>query len=300
MRVNIGEVRLFVEIVGKRLRAEDGRLAEKPSVVFIHGGPAFDHRTLLSDYEPLQDVAQLVFYDHRGLGRSDHCSSESWNLRTWAADLHNLIQTLGLDRPIVFGQSFGGAVAQRFAVDYPDAYSGLVLSSTSVCIDPDEVIGACWDVGGEELARIARAHYSGSRPPHKFLLDSMKFFTKDSRGIGDIPSFRTEVFDHFYSVGGEGHHFDVRAELRQVRVPTLVVGGDRDPMIPAKQQEMLAAALDPRHVQLVIMEDCGHGPARDQPERMLNLMRTFIAGVEAIETGRAVLEGRSAVAAPPV
>lgn len=297
MRVNIGEVRLFVEIVGKKLRAEDGMLAEKPSVVFIHGGPAFDHRTLLSDYEPLQDVAQLVFYDHRGLGRSDHCSSESWNLQSWAADLYNLILTLGLDRPIVFGQSFGGAVAQQFAVDYPDAYSGLVLSSTSVRIDPDEVIGACRDVGGEELARIAIAHYSGARPPHKFLLDSMKFFTKDSRDIGDIPGFRTEVFDHFYSVGGEGHHFDIRADLHRVKVPVLVVGGDRDPMIPRKQQEMLAAALDPSYVQLVIMDDCGHGPARDQPERMLDLMRTFIAHAYAHGGRRAAMTG--ALEAPP-
>lgn len=291
MRVNIGDVRLFVEVVGKKLRAEGGVLTEKPSVVFIHGGPAFDHRTLLPDYEPLQDVAQLIFYDHRGLGRSDHCSSESWNLRTWAADLFNLIQTLGLDRPIVFGQSFGGAVAQQFAVDYPDAYSGLVLSSTSVRIDPDEVIGACRDVGGEELARIAIAHYAGERPPHKFLLDSMKFFTKSSRNIGDIPGFRAEVFDHFYAVGGEGHHFDIRAELRRVKVPVLVVGGDRDPMIPPKQQEMLAAALDPQHVQLVIMDDCGHGPARDQPERMLDLMRTFIAHASAHGDGPTATAG---------
>lgn len=300
MRVNVGEIRLFVEIVGQKLRVEAGVLSEKPSVVFIHGGPAFDHRTLLADYAPLQDVAQLVFYDHRGLGRSDHCSSQNWNLRTWAADLNGLIQTLGLGRPIVFGQSFGGAVAQRFAVDYPDAYAGLVLSSTSVRIDPDEVIGACRSVGGEALAEIAIAHYAGLRPPHRFLLDSMKFFTKDARSIGDIPDFRSEVFDHFYSVGGEGHCFDIRAELGQVRVPTLVIGGDRDPMIPAKQQEILAAALDPKLVQLMIMEDCGHGPARDQPERTLDIMRSFIARVDALERCRAESEGTTPVAAAPV
>lgn len=60
MRVDIGDIRLFVEVCGPKLVAAERGLSVRTTIVMLHGGPAWDQRTLLSDLGPLGDVAQLI------------------------------------------------------------------------------------------------------------------------------------------------------------------------------------------------------------------------------------------------
>jgi proline iminopeptidase len=86
-------------------------MRERPVVICLHGGPGFDHNTLRDALSPLDDVAQLVFVDQRGNGRSHHSTSDRWNLDTWVDDIPAFCEALELHRPILLGQSFGGFVA---------------------------------------------------------------------------------------------------------------------------------------------------------------------------------------------
>ncbi|WBX84177.1 alpha/beta fold hydrolase [Sphingosinicella microcystinivorans] len=279
MRVDIGELRLFVEILGEKLAVRDGQVVEKPTIVFVHGGPAWDHLTLRVDLESLADVAQLVFYDHRGLGRSDVSTPEDWTLTQWAADLHNLIRTLGLEKPIIFGQSFGGMVTQRFALDYPEDYSAIILAATAARFNLPEVIETFRRLGGEELATIAHSFYTAADPAHRdrFLVDGFRFYTVRSPQIGVLSPFKPDVLDHFFSDAGDAHRFDYRAELQRIDAPVLVLGGEVDPVISAGAVRELAESFRPGVAELHIFDDCGHGPARDQPEAALALLRNFVA-----------------------
>lgn len=283
MHVDVGDVRLFVEAVSTKLRIEGGNVTEKPTLVLVHGGPAWDHLTLRMDFESLSDVAQLVLYDHRGLGRSDVASPDSWRLTQWAADLNALIQRLGLERPIVLGQSFGGMVAQRFALDYPDAYSALVLSATAARFNLPEVIETFRTLGGDELADVATSFYTGADPRDRdrFLEEGFAFYTTSRTEIGALSPFKPDVLDHFFSPTGDAHTFDYREELARISKPVLVMGGDRDPVISANAVRELAASFRPGVAELMIFENCGHGPARDRPEAALRLLRDFIARVTA-------------------
>lgn len=281
MRVRVGDIRLFVEIVGRKLAIEAGEVVERPTIVMIHGGPNWDHLTLLPDHEALGDVAQLVFYDHRGLGRSDEASAESWTLKQWAADLRGLIEVLGIDRPILFGQSFGGMVAQQFAIDYPGLYSALIFSSTTARFDLPAVVENYRRLAGDEAAALAQIYYTAPSPEQgeRFRRDYMPLYTVARRKIGALSPDKPAVRDHFFSARGDIHKFDFRPGLADIDVPTLILAGDSDPVTPSEGAVEMAASFAPGVAHLEIFENCGHGPARDRPEAALGVIRDFVRGL---------------------
>ena len=120
MLIEVNNSRLYVDIVGSGLVAKGPEMIERPTVFVLHGGPGMDHTTMKPDFDPLAEVAQLVYYDHRGQGRSDRDKIGNWNLDQWADDLRGLIEILGIEKPIVLGLSFGGFVAQNYAIRHPD------------------------------------------------------------------------------------------------------------------------------------------------------------------------------------
>ena len=142
MRIQVNNCRLYVDVVGSGLTAEGPKMVERPIVFVLHGGPGADHSTMKPDFNPLAEVAQLVYYDHRGQGRSDPDKSDNWHLDQWADDLRGLIDTLGIETPIVLGLSFGGFVAQNYAVRHPDRLHKLILASTVARMVPQRVFEA--------------------------------------------------------------------------------------------------------------------------------------------------------------
>ena len=111
-------------------------------------------------FDRYSDTYQLIYIDHRGCGRSTG-EKETWNLDQWADDIAVFCKTLGIDKPIVFGQSFGGMVAMHYAAHHPANVSKLILSSTAAHFRLDETVKMMGKVGGEAAAEVA----------HQFLLN---------------------------------------------------------------------------------------------------------------------------------
>ena len=80
----------------------------------------------------------------------------------------------------------------------------------------------------------------------------------------------------FNRVGGEGRQFDMLADVPNIQCPTLVLGGQLDPMLPIECQRDIANALDPRLLSYREFEDCGHGVIPDVPELAIQVLRDFI------------------------
>src|SRR5712672_421009 len=87
---------------------------------------------------------------------------------------------------------------------------------------------------------------------------------------------RSEVLHWFTRPGGEGNGFDMSGDLYRIQCPTLVLGGEDDPMHPIESQADIAAALPPHLVQFERFADCGHACMPDAPERTLAVIRDFI------------------------
>src|SRR4029450_4436096 len=135
MFVSVGDVRLFVDIDGAKLVPDGMTMRERPTIVVVHGGPGFDHTPFKARYASLTEIAQVVYYDHRGNGRSEDGLPERWNLDQWADDLRTLCDVLGTDDPIGFGTSFGGVVSAARCARWRNASlkSQPPRTSTSTC-----------------------------------------------------------------------------------------------------------------------------------------------------------------------
>jgi len=106
MKVLVNGVRLFFDVEGAGLTPAGDVMREKPTLLLLHGGPGADHSLYKPAFSALSDVAQVVYLDHRGNGRSDRASEETWTLAQWADDVHEFCNVLGIENPIVYGASF--------------------------------------------------------------------------------------------------------------------------------------------------------------------------------------------------
>src|SRR4029079_5200347 len=130
MYVCVNGVRLFFDVEGAKFVPDGPVMREKPTLLMLHGGPGADHSIYRPAYAELSDIAQIVYLDHRGNGRSEEGPRESWNLAQWGDDVRAFCDTLDIVRPIVLGASFGGMVAMSYATRHPGHPSRLVLIST--------------------------------------------------------------------------------------------------------------------------------------------------------------------------
>jgi proline iminopeptidase len=278
MRVRVGDVRIHFEVIGERLVPDGPTLRERPTVILLHGGPGFDHNSLRPGLAPLADVAQLIFLDHRGQGRSDESTPDRWNLGTWIEDVAGFCDVLGIEKPALFGHSFGGMVALGVAIEYPDLPGKLVISNSAAKFRPDLALGMFERLGGEEARAIAADYFA--RPSEQLF---ERFMEVCYPLYGTVPPdleararivARPAVGVHYFA--DEINTYDWFPSLVRIACPTLILAGELDPITPVAGAEAMAAAIP--GARLEVMQGAGHAPWRDRPAETLDLIRAFVLG----------------------
>ena len=279
MFIDVGSARLFFDVVGESLHAAGPIMEERPTMILLHGGPGYDHSTLRPYFDRFSDTHQLIYLDHRGCGRSTG-EQETWYLDQWAEDLLVFCSTLGISSPVIFGQSFGGMVAMHYAARHPSRLSKLILSSTAAEFRLDETTKMMRQLGGDQAAEVAHRFFSN---PSEDAYDSYRDFclplysnpnASFASSFRDRAIERPEVALHFFS--DEMARMDMRAEIANITCPTLVIAGTIDPVTPLVCSQAIADAIG-NNARLQMIEGCGHGPHRDDPEAVERVLRGFLA-----------------------
>lgn len=284
MRVDIGEdVRLFVDVEGTGWHRAGDRLEQRPTLLLLHGGPGMDHSGYRDFFGDLADVAQVVYYDHRGNGRSDRDETANWNLATWADDVVRLCDALEIVDPIVLGNSFGGMVAMTYAARHPGHPGALVISSSAASHDHEQVVARFGDLGGDAVAEAADAFWRdpASADIGAYLEVCGPHYTQSDGNIFDERAtiVNAAVLQHFG--GGEGRTMDLCPGLAAVTCPTLLLAGRLDPVCPIEGMDRIADAIPDEHLEYRVFERCGHGVFRDAPDEARTVLREFIDRVTA-------------------
>ena len=133
-------------------------MREKPTLVLLHGGPGFDHSIYKPAFSALADIAQVVYLDHRGNGRSDPGAREAWTLAQWGDDVRAFCEAVGIVHPIVYGASFGGKVAMAYATRHPAHPAKLILVSTEGAggTHKERRVALFERFGGRDVGALAR------------------------------------------------------------------------------------------------------------------------------------------------
>jgi proline-specific peptidase len=280
MRVKVGDVSLFFDVEGAKLRPDAAKMREVPTVVLLHGGPGFDHSTFKPAFSRLADVAQVVYLDHRGNGRSDRGDPAKWNLPQWGDDVRAFCEALEIVRPIVLGLSFGGMVAMSYATRHPEHPAKLVLSSTAARTRDDRSLAMFEQLGGAEVREVARRFFEnpGPKTGPDFQKTCMAMYNRTPQppeaAKRTIMNFDL-IFEFFRN---ESRTFNFLPSLGRIKCPTLICAGKLDPITPLADSEDIAAAMAPGLARLEVFENAGHGAHRDEPDRFFKVLNEFILG----------------------
>jgi proline iminopeptidase len=283
VRVHIGDgVHLWFDVEGAGLVPIDASMHERPTLVLLHGGPGMDHSGYKPAFSTLTDVCQIVYYDHRGQGRSDRSDPSTWTLDTWADDVVRLCDALGIESPVVLGNSFGGMVAMRYAARHPDHPGRLVLSSTAATSDFPAILAMFAALGGDEARDAAEGFWlaptreAAEAALPRYLSVCGPLYTQTPGNLFETGRavMRAEVLSHF--LFGEQRTMDLLPGLAHVTCPTLVLAGELDPVCPMIGSERIVHALTHAPVRFERFAGAGHGVFRDQPDRAFPLLRAFI------------------------
>ncbi len=279
MRIQVDDVKLFFDVEGAKLRPDGPAMRQVPTLLLLHGGPGFDHSGFKPAFTEMAVVAQVVYLDLRGNGRSDGGAANKWSLEQWAEDVYCFCDALSIDAPIVMGHSLGGIVAMVYAARYPDHPSKLILSSTSTQPVGDRSFDVFNRLGGPRARAAAMAFWTD---PNEASLTGYEevcipLYTRTAplaavleRAVRN-PAMRLVFFEP------ELRRLDLLGQLHRIKCPTLIVAGEADPITPAADMEDIAAAIRSDLVRLERFANAGHGVYRDRPGAFFRVLRDFIA-----------------------
>jgi proline iminopeptidase len=286
--LTVNRTKLFFDVVGSKLDVSGNVVTIKPTLIALHGGPGFDHVTLRPYFDRFADIAQVVYVDLRGNGRSIGSSPETWTLAQWGDDIKAFCDGLGIERPIVLGQSFGGFVVQSYATRHPSHPAALILASTAARMDLEDRAHRIQQAGGVEARVIAERMWKIA--DEESIINYMRVVmplymtqNEEQSAIAARVTKRLDVTAHFHHApDGEIYSMDFRKALAQVRCRTLVLsGGPEDLITPPDAAQEIAAAIRPDLARYECFPQCRHGVFRDDPSGTEKIIRSFVAEVVA-------------------
>jgi len=283
MFIDVEGAKIFFDTAGSELAIDGERMVKRPTLIVMHGGPGFDHSTLRPYFDRFADAFHVVYIDHRGNGRSTG-DPATWTLARWADDVKAFCDALGIEKPLVYGNSFGGMVAMAYASRHPNHPAKLVLSSTAARVRLDLTSRIMEERGGAEARAIAERFWTSRDDAAyaDYMRVCMPLYNPPGENSEEQAAARRraitrpETGRHFSL--GEMRSMDMRPDLAKIQCPALVLAGTYDPITPVVCSEEIRDALPTGIAQLEIFEGAGHGVHRDQPEKAEAVLRRFLAG----------------------
>ena len=203
----------------------------------------------------LAEHFQVIVFDNRGAGRSDKPVME-YSIRLFAEDTAGLMDALGLKSAGILGYSMGGYIAQELALNYPDKINKMILASTgcggdrAVLMSPDrlEKFQANADLKPEEILRKDMDIYF-----------SDKFVEQNPEKVEEFIEISLRHYqpaDAFFRQFDACLRHDTVDRLKRLTVPTLIMTGDDDPLVPPENSHVLKELIP--HAELVVIPGGHH------------------------------------------
>ncbi len=270
-------------------------------LMIVHGGPGASHDYFLPHLIPLARTNRLVFIDERGSGRSEKLDDpKQYTVEGMVADLEAVRRALALGRINLLGHSFGGVVAQAYALEHPDQLKHLVLASTfhSTKALNDVFVKMKEKMSPELRARIEAMEKAGLYGQGKdyrkgrYTDDYMTaawgegyfpylYQRKPDAGYDPLAT-GSMSWDLYREMWGSHGEFVIDGNLKSVeyadrlpsiKVPTLITVGDHDESDPSIARDMNRLI---KGSKLVVLPDSGHMTFVDQPVLFRRAIDDFV------------------------
>lgn len=261
----------------------------KPIMVFLHGW-AGSGRYWESTAQTLSDTFDCLLYDLRGFGRSllpqeqvSTAEKLTYEMETYAVDLAAFLDALSLERIYLNAHSMGASVATLFLNRYPERVERAILTCSGIFEYDEKSFSQFHQFGGyvvkfrpRWLARIPLLNrLFMARFLHRSLPDAISQTFLEDFLVADNEAALGTIFT---SVSQEAAEV-MPQEFAELSVPTLLVSGEYDKIIPAEMGRR-AAELS-QQVEFIMIPDTAHFPMLEDPAAYLASIRPFLQGVRA-------------------
>lgn len=253
-QVQTGGVKM-IQVDGKynvwTKRIGDGKI----KVLLLHGGPGFSHDYMecFESFLPQQGV-EFYYYDQLGCGNSDHPTDTSlWNIPRYVEEVEQVRKGLGLDSFYLFGHSWGSMLAMEYLQKYQSHVKAAILSNMTASVDAylpyvDSLKKVFFSTADLKTFDSLDKLHAYNTPEYQNLLMSdlythticsvtpwpeplMRAFVKSNPVI----YIQMQGVDEFH-VTGNFKDWTMWDRLKNITVPTLVLGGMKDEMNPVDMQ----------------------------------------------------------------
>ncbi|WP_317619044.1 proline iminopeptidase-family hydrolase [Bombilactobacillus folatiphilus] len=264
----------------------------------VHGGPGSNHEEFENYGEKLADVqVQVSMYDQLGSFYSDQPDFNDPGNRKYLtidyylSELEEVRQQLGLDHFYLLGHSWGGVLAQEYALKYSKYLKGLVLMSMIDNI-PEYITNInhlreqMFAPAMVDYMREVEQQQRFDDPEYNELVQRLykKYVMRhpENSGRHTVATSATSVYNYFqgnneFVMTGTLKNWDRRGDLAQIKVPTLLTFGEYDTMPLAAAHRMHQVLPNSR---LVLTPDGGHCHSVDNPQAFFQTLAQFLQDVE--------------------
>lgn len=260
----------YIEIDGLRIcYLEAGPPADQTeTIVFVHGWSG-NLQNWWDQYEHFQRRYHVVVFDAPGHGKSERGDHLDYSMELYLDTLDGLLDRLGLDQVIMVGNSAGGWVAAKYAIDHPERVSKLVLSDSTGTRHVGSVgsilplLTARW----LQMAKMTTGeHYPGLDPKSQA---RQEFVSSFAGTVEEAPYLEmlAELLPHSYVQ-------IPKDELAKIQAPTLIVWGDDDHVVPIKAMRTFEKAIDDNQSYVVHLG--GHTPMMNSPDEFNCALDAFL------------------------
>ena len=234
-------------------------------LVIIHGG-GDGARAWQQNAKELSEHYRVYVPDLPGFGHSQSMS-DKFDILEFVEFIENFSNDMGLKRFNLIGHSIGGGIALHYALKYPQKVKGLVLVS-SWCLGKEAALWVrflshpvfCWSLGRAAIGTLNAA---------KRLI---RLFHAPFEFVNPLSMVKVDIGRTMVTL--KGQTTVLLNQLSELMVPTLLVWGARDNIVPARQAHV-ATELIP-NCQLHVFEDCGHSVYRQRVSEFSQVLTRFL------------------------
>jgi len=286
----------YYEVNGAKLWTVS--FGEGEPLFFIAGGPGGTHYGLRR-FDSLSTTNTLVYYDAFGRGKSDTAKDVSeYSLGRDIEDLEGLRKAMGFDKINILGHSYGGVVAQGYAIKYPDNVSHLIIANSfhsylmwqENCDNSNHEIKTNYPEVWEELMEVRMQGAVSSDPIHYEIYDKVPYGflyaynPENFKPSGRKPyPYKSNKKLYYQMVGKDGDFeltsdigtFDYRIQLKELEMPVLIYGGRYDRV--AVPWMMVEYKLYCPQAEFFMFEESGHNPQVEEPSALFALISEFLS-----------------------
>lgn len=252
---------------------EGGNPAGKP-LVLVHGfGGDKDNWSFYAPY--IKQDYRLIFPDLPGFGENDRSMAPDHSVGAQAARLKDFLDVLGIDKCHLGGNSMGGAIALRFALDFPERLLSLTLFNNAGVIGTEE----------SELQQLVEQGESPLVPRTLADIDKLlAFVTYKPRWVpgqfkrvmfGEMKQHEALLDKIFNQIVDDALHGPLNDRLGEIKLPTQIIWGRHDKLLDVTCAVVQHAGIP--HSELVIFEDVGHVPMIEKPAETARHHLAFLA-----------------------